>query len=350
MWHSRKVHRRRHQPYARSAYLLGARGPNGRWTIVFNGEIYNCIELREGLQAKGHNFATKTGTEVLLTAWAEWGENCLHRFDGMFALFVHGVKDGSLTCVRDPFEIKPFYYSQDHCKGFAFASETPALLELLDQTPRLNRNRAYRFLRWGEVNDCDGTFYTGVLQLEPGHMSRLSLFNPAKIAVKLWWHPSIEEDNSLSFDQVADKLRDLFLQNVKRQLRSDVPLPAALSAGVDSSEIVSEIRHLEPDMPIHTFSYVARGTQVDEEKWCCIGESHAGTVAHYTDYPVSELCSDLDTSVAAQEEPIAGMSYAAQCCVFQLAKSKAITVMLDRQGADELLAGYFGYPTLAFSR
>jgi asparagine synthase (glutamine-hydrolysing) len=320
----------------------------GRFTITFNGEIYNYVELREELRGFGHVFTTGTDTEVLLTAWAEWGEACLPKLDGMYAFAIYDRANGTLTCVRDPFGIKPFYYSKEHCDGFAFASEVQPLLELLTSTPRLNRNRAYLYLRWTELDDADDSFYEGVSQLRPGHLLRLKLNGVEQVTIHKWWWPTIKEDTSITFEDAAEKLRHLFLQSVRRQLRSDVDWGAALSGGVDSSAIVCAIRHIEPDLPIKTFSYVARGAKVNEESWCKIVEDQADVLAHYTDYPASEMCSDLDEIVAAQGEPMAGTSFAAQYRVFKLAKEAGVTVTLDGQGADELLAGYFGYPTSAF--
>tara|TARA_B100001741_G_scaffold275488_1_gene245803 strand:- start:134 stop:1387 length:1254 start_codon:yes stop_codon:yes gene_type:complete len=170
----------------------------------------------------------------------------------------------------------------------------------------------------------------------------------AKTDVERWWWPSIEERSGLTLDSAAEELRSLFLSSVKRQLRSDVPLGAALSGGVDSSAIVCAMRHLEPDMPIHTFSYIARGTAVNEERWCRIVEKDTGSIPHWTSNGIAEISSDLDEIIRAQGEPFGSLGVASQYSVFALAKESGITVTLDGQGADELLAGYDGYPTALF--
>ena len=318
-----------------------------RYVITYNGEIYNYVELRKELEGLGHSFRTQTDTEVLLVAWRFWGKKALDKLDGMFAFAVFDKLENTLTCVRDPFGIKPFYYSKDG-ESFVFASEIPALLELLDHPVELNAQRAHAFLCWYDHDDGDDTFYKGVHQLRPGHLLTVHLGEQAKTDVERWWWPSIEERSGLTLDSAAEELRSLFLSSVKRQLRSDVPLGAALSGGVDSSAIVCAMRHLEPDMPIHTFSYIARGTAVNEERWCRIVEKDTGSIPHWTSNGIAEISSDLDEIIRAQGEPFGSLGVASQYSVFALAKESGITVTLDGQGADELLAGYDGYPTALF--
>jgi asparagine synthase (glutamine-hydrolysing) len=145
---------------------------DGRWAIVFNGEIYNYRELRTELQAKGHSFSSDSDTEVLLAAWSQWGAACLPRLVGMFAFAVLDKTNASLTCVRDAFGIKPFFYSAADGQ-FAFASELPALLELLPSKPNLNWQRSYDYLVHGDYDSTPDTFYEGVHHLPPGHWFQL---------------------------------------------------------------------------------------------------------------------------------------------------------------------------------
>ena len=151
---------------------------DGQYSIVFNGELYNYIELRDVLSREGKVFKTKTDTEVILAAWDQWGPDCLHRLDGMFAFAVLDRRRQILTCVRDPFGIKPFIYS-GNSGGFVFGSEVPAVLELLSNRPKLNLSRAHNFLLWGDYDDTDDTFHHDVLQLRPGHMLTLDLSEQA---------------------------------------------------------------------------------------------------------------------------------------------------------------------------
>ena len=315
-----------------------------RYTIVFNGEIYNYRELRAELTSAGYAFRTDSDTEVLLAAWAHWGVSGLRRLKGMFAFAVYDRQDESLTLVRDAFGIKPLFYSLDEA-SLSFASEVPALLKLLPSTPELDLQQAYDYLVYGRYDDQARTFYKGVAHLLPGHWLRVDLKTLHTSDPERWWWPSIEERTDLSFEDAAAQLREMFLNSVRLHLRSDVPLGAALSGGLDSSAVVCAMRHLEPEMPIHTFTYVARGSAVDEERWADIVNQHVGAIAHKVVVEPQELVEHLDDMIQAQGEPFGSTSIYAQYRVLKAAREAGITVTLDGQGADELLAGYDGYPS-----
>ncbi|NJN63413.1 MAG: asparagine synthase (glutamine-hydrolyzing) [Acidobacteria bacterium] len=317
--------------------------PDGRFTIVFNGEIYNYRELRELLASRGHSFRTDSDTEVLLACWAEWGSECLTQLRGMFAFAVLDRAEVTLTCVRDAFGIKPFIYCVDRA-SFRFASEMRALLALLPTRPGLDVERAHDYLVLGTYDDQAATFYANVHHLLPGHFLVVHLVDALRTEVRRWWHPSLDERSEQNFDQAAEEVRSMFLQNIRLHLRSDVPLGAALSGGIDSSAVVCAMRHLEPDIPIHTFSFVARGSEVDEERWADIVNAHVGAIPHKVVVSPEELPGDLDDMIRVQGEPFGSTSVYAGYRLYRLAKEHGITVTLDGQGADELLAGYNGYP------
>lgn len=316
---------------------------DGRYLLVFNGEIYNYRELREELKGLGYVFRTDSDTEVLLAAWATWGRACLVRFIGMFAFAVFDRQDATLTCVRDAFGIKPFFYAQEN-ENFLFASEAPALLALKSAKAQLNWQQAYDYLVYGSYDGHEQTFFEGVLQLIPGHLLVVDLGTRKTGAPERWWTPRIAERRDLSFDEAAERVRENFLQSIRLHLRSDVPLGAALSGGVDSSAVVCAMRHVAPDHPIHTFSYIAAGSAVNEEKWADLVNRHVGAHAHKVVVTPQELARDLDDMIRVQGEPFGSTSIYAQYRVYQLAKENGITVTLDGQGADEMLAGYSGYP------
>lgn len=316
---------------------------DGRYTLVFNGEIYNYKELRNELKGLGNVFHTDSDTEVLLAAWAQWGADALRRLVGMFAFAVFDRVDESLTLVRDAFGIKPLFYSSA-AEGPVFASEIPAILKILSKHPELNLQRAYDYLVFGAYDSTADTFYQDIHHLLPGHWLKFDLKTSCMEKPGRWWWPSIKERTDLSFDDAALKLREMFLNNVRLHLRSDVPLGAALSGGVDSSAVVCAMRHLEPGLPIHTFSFIARGSDADEEVWADLVNTHVGAIPHKVIVDPRELGSDLDDMLKAQGEPFGSTSIYAQYRVFRLARENAITVTLDGQGADELLAGYNGYP------
>ncbi|MBI2747507.1 MAG: asparagine synthase (glutamine-hydrolyzing) [Burkholderiales bacterium] len=316
---------------------------DGRYTIVFNGEIYNYKELREELKLLGCRFQSDSDTEVLLAAWAAWGVRCLPRLVGMFAFAMLDRQDVTLTCVRDAFGIKPFFYAPEE-GDFLFASEAPALLALKSAKTRPNWQRAYDYLVHGTYDSSPETFFDGVLQLSAGYFLVVDLGARKVGAPERWWTPRITERHDLSFEDAAELVRENFLQSIRLHLRSDVPLGAALSGGVDSSAVVCAMRHVAPDHPIHTFSYIAAGSAVNEEKWVDLVNQRVGAHAHKVMVTPQELTRDLDDMIRAQGEPFGSMSIYAQYRVYQLAKENGITVTLDGQGADEMLGGYVGFP------
>lgn len=316
---------------------------DGSLSIVFNGEVYNYRELREELRSLGHGFRSDCDTEVLLSAWAEWGEECLPRLEGMFAFAVHDRRRNRLTCVRDAFGIKPFFYSAD-AHRVVFASELRALLTLRDQPHRPDLQRAYEYLVHGDYDSRERTFVQDVHHLLPGSLLEIDLHSGQVTDQKRWWRAGAAQLSCLSFADAVEAVREKFLHSVKLHLRSDVPLGAALSGGIDSSAVVCAIRHVEPDIPIHTFSYIAEGNDLSEEKWVDLVNEVTGAKPHKVKASAGDLARDIDTIVAAQGEPFGSTSIYAQYRVFKLARENNITVTLDGQGADELFAGYHGYP------
>ena len=317
---------------------------DGRFTLVFNGEIYNYRELRQELFELGAHFVSDSDTEVLLQAWTLLGEICLTKLIGMFAFAVYDRTEGSVTLVRDAFGIKPLYYA--HKAGrhdFLFASEVGALLPLRHGRPRADWQRAYDYLEHGVQDGLNGTFIEGVNHLPPAHLLRFDLVS-GLCEQRGWWRPRYEQTSALGFDAAAECLREMFLSSVRLHLRSDVPVGAALSGGVDSSAIVCAMRKLEPDMPIHTFSYVAKETAFDEEAWIDIINHHVGALAHKVHVSPSEISRDFEDLVRTQGEPFTSTSLYAQYRIFSEARAQGVPVILEGQGADELLAGYEGYP------
>lgn len=315
----------------------------GRYTLIFNGEIYNYRELRVELAELGFNFRSNSDTEVLLAAWIAWREHCLTRLTGMFAFAIFDRIEDSLYCARDPFGIKPFFYYADQGQ-ICFGSEIPALVELVGNDIKPNFQKGYEYLVAGRYDDSAHTFFEGIYQLLPGHLMRVNLDSIGRLNISEWWRPRIEGSCQLSLADAAENLRAMFLNNIRLHLRSDVPIGAALSGGLDSSAIVCAMRHVEPELPIHTFSFVAPGTSVNEEKWIDIVNQHVGAVSHKVLITPEDWVADLDDMIRVQGEPFGSTSIYAQYRVYRLAKENGVTVTLDGQGADELLAGYNGYP------
>ncbi len=315
----------------------------GRYVVVFNGEIYNYRELRSELRALGHTFRSDSDTEVLLTAWMHWREECLSKFEGMFAFVVLDKSAGTLTCARDAFGIKPFFYTQGPL-SFLFASEQSALLTLRGETPRINWQRSYDYLVHGDYDSNEDTFIYGVNHLMPGHWLEVDLATGKVGQPECWWPQRRSPLAPLTFDQAVEAVRDQFLKNIRLHLRSDVALGVALSGGIDSSATVCAMRYVEPTMDINAFSYIAPDKRISEEQWVDKVVLDMSCKVHKVTATGEELLRDLDSMILAQGEPFGSTSIYAQYRVFQLARQSGVTVTLDGQGADELLAGYSGYP------
>lgn len=320
------------------------RTADGRFTLVYNGEVYNYLELRAELEAEGATFRSATDSEVVLQALARWGETALPRFTGMFALALHDAADDTLLLARDCFGIKPLYWARGE-NGLCFASELPALLQFPAVPRKADAHAAYQFLCYGQYDCGPRTFVDGVSQLPGGQLLKISLTGrTADTQPRCWWRPDISRTSPLSFADAAARLRELFLNSVRLHLRSDVPLGVALSGGIDSSSTTCAVRRLEPNMELHTFSFIARGSDVSEEQWANLVARKTGAVRHIVEVDPPELARDVEPMLRALGEPFASTSIYAQYRVFQLARQCGVTVTLDGQGADELLAGYHGYP------
>jgi len=316
---------------------------DGRYVIVYNGEIYNFLELRSELESLGCRFRSRSDTEVLLNGYAQWGLDVLNRLVGMFAFAILDVATRKLLLARDFFGIKPLYYSfwRD---GFAFASELKPLLNLPGVSRSVNPQRLYEYLGSGLTDQGGETLFAGIHQLPAAHYLELSIDRPRAIPQpKRYWEIDLSNRCELSFAQAAQQLRELFLESVRLHLRSDVPVGAALSGGIDSSSIVMAMRALSPDPDIHTFSYLADDPALNEERWVDIIGADARTVVHKVTSEPEQLVADLEHLVDLQGEPFASTSIYSQQRVFQVARAAGIKVMLDGQGADELLGGYDVY-------
>lgn len=313
------------------------------YSIVFNGEIYNYLELRSELVDLGYSFETNSDTEVLLACWRQWKINCLPKLKGMFSFVIFDKVNLTLSCVRDAFGIKPFYYSKVDDK-FLFASEIHAIKALMQNKLNVNWQRSYDYLVHGEYDNKAETFVEGVLHLLPGHIIEVDLKSGTVFEPTRWWTPELTECKGLNFVDASLLLKETFLDSVKLHLRSDVPIGAALSGGLDSSAIVCAMRYIEPDMPINTFSFIADDRAVNEEKWINIVNQQVGAIPYKISIAPAELLRDIDDLIYAQGEPFGSMSIYAQYRVYQLAKERGVKVTLDGQGADEIHAGYLGFP------
>jgi asparagine synthase (glutamine-hydrolysing) len=319
-----------------------------RFWVVYNGELYNHIELRQELVNLGHRFRTKSDTEVILAAYAEWGTECLARFMGMFALVIYEPQEERLFIARDRFGIKPLYYfSNGH--GLAVASEIKQLLLLPEVSARMNVSRTYDFLAAGMTDHASDTMFDGIMQLRNGeyaslHLDRHSLGAP--LPVRHWYRLPQSGALDVSEEEAAAQFLELLSQSVRLHLRSDVPVGSCLSGGLDSSSIVCLMdRYLKNEhspVPLHTFSACYDVKEVDEKPYVDVVSAATNTEAHIVYPRANDLFALAERITWHQDEPFGSTSIYAQWCVFERARQEGIKVMLDGQGADEQLAGYHG--------
>jgi asparagine synthase (glutamine-hydrolysing) len=312
---------------------------DGRYFITFNGEIYNYVELRKELEQLGYEFESRSDTEVLLAAYAAWGNQALRKLVGMFAFAILDTVRRTVFLARDFFGIKPLYYAVAD-NSLVFASESKTLLEFGGVSRRVNANRLFSYLRHGLCDFGAETLLADVLQLPAAHYLEIELDGSLECHPVCYWEPAAQGRDDLSFEEAAEQLRALFLKSVSLHLRSDVPVGSALSGGIDSSSIVMAMRYLEPNIDLHTFSYVADDERLNEETWVDIVGQAARSHVHKVHPTAAELVADFDQLSYMQDMPSASTSLYAQYCVFRSAQQAGIKVMLDGQGADEILGGY----------
>jgi asparagine synthase (glutamine-hydrolysing) len=321
---------------------------DGTLWLVFNGEIYNFIELREELVKKGHRFHSQSDTEVILHAYEEWGVGCLPLFNGMWAFALWDDKKQQLFCARDRLGIKPFYYTMVD-GSFLFASEIKALLAHPGVGTRPNETALGTYLSWGVLDYSGQTMFDGVFQLRPAHWMMVNA--EGHTAPFQYWdvkvNPAISSE--VPDKEAAARLRDTLMGATRIHLRSDVPVGTCLSGGIDSSTLTVLINNMIRDeAPASvgarqkTFSAVFTDKRFDESQYIDTVVEATGVDAHKTEPTPGQLWEDIDQLMYAQEEPFGSLSMYAQFCVMRLA-SKHVKVVLDGQGADELLGGYIGF-------
>lgn len=314
-----------------------------RYVIAFNGEIYNYIELRNELSDKGYIFHTKTDTEIIMAAYDTYGSECFEKFNGMWALALWDRKEEKLILSRDRFGVKPLYYHVDGEK-LIFASEIKALLE--DRTIKrcANSNIVYDYLTQGLMDHTDETFFEEIYRFPQGSYAIVDKSINLEFN-KYWSMDFCEQTGNGLNDEAVGEFRDLFRQSVKLRLRSDVPVGSCLSGGLDSSAIVcciDEIRKQERGQGAaqFTFSYRADDKRIDEFEYMQAVIDKTDVKAEYVMPKASELFEDLDSLIYHQDEPFTTTGMYAGYRVYKKARECNVKVLLDGQGADELLCGY----------
>lgn len=319
--------------------------PTGRFVLIHNGEIYNFLEVRAELQSVGVRFRSESDTEVIIESYRRWGNDCLSKFNGMFAFALYDRTKNVLFCARDRYGEKPLHFARMK-DGFAFASEYKGLL----QHPQLSLDiDEWRLLRAAQNAstglDADRqTVFNDVQQLLPGEAMEV---NVRSLEHRIWSYWRITSQGireHVKEDDVFAEFRDLLIDSVRLRLRSDVPVGSCLSGGLDSSAIVCIVRQLlGKDAVYNTFTGRFPGTSADEWQFAEQVTNATGVVSHIVEPTVERFLEELPRFVWMNELPVGSSSQFAQWCVFELAKRHQVTVLLDGQGADEALGGYEQY-------
>lgn len=318
---------------------------DGRYTITFNGEIYNYIELKNELILKGYQFVSDTDTEVLLALYNLKKENCLQDLDGMFSFAIWDEKLQTLFCARDRFGEKPFHYFKSD-NEFVFASEIKQFWELgIDK--KINQEKLLTYAKTGALensNQITETFYQSIEKLDAAHY--LMINANKKISIQKYWdiHTHVKPFEG-TIEQAAELFLQLFTNSIRLRLRSDVAVGSSLSGGLDSSSIVMLIDALKGnEIKQNTFSARFKNFSKDEgEHIEEVVKACKNVNVQYT-WPDKDYFEESFEKVTYhQDEPFGSASIVAQYSVMELAKKNNVTVLLDGQGADEYLAGYLPY-------
>ena len=316
---------------------------DGRYVMIFNGEIFNYIELREDLKKLGHSFQSQSDSEVILAAYAQWGEQMLHRFNGMWALIIYDRREKTVFAARDRYGVKPFYYCIDGPR-ILIASEPPSILSVLGRKATPDQETIFNYLAFNRTDQNESSFFKEIKKLRHGHYFKFRIGPGAgeSLQPKRWYN--IREEFKDPFKDPA-AYREMFSSSLGLRMRSDVPVGVCLSGGLDSSSIVSVLNQDHGLKDLNTFSAVyGQGRNGDESSFINLYKNQLRNM-HYVQPDEHGLMADLEELTRAQLEPVPSTSTYAQFRVMKLAKEH-VTVTLDGQGADEALAGYhyfFGF-------
>lgn len=310
--------------------------------MVFNGEIYNYVELREELEALGHVFKSSGDSEVLLAAYCEWGSECLSKLNGMWAFLIYDIKEKKVFGARDRFGVKPLYRFKSNNVVF-FASEIKAIRSTNNYRNEVNWAVASTFLAQGLLDLNAETFYADIEQIPPGSAFELTLDGQQR----QWQYWSLDDLPIVSTDDPPSAFYGLFEDAVRIRMRSDVPVGVCLSGGLDSTSILCAVARLRstispsPNRSLEAFSYLT--TEFDEAHY--IDDTIKQTGAHLNKLLVDPqvLLKKLEQVLWYHDEPLHSMTAIIGFELMRLAAMTGVKVVLNGQGADETIAGYHSY-------
>ena len=315
--------------------------------IVYNGEIYNYIEVRETLIKKGYQFKTNSDTEVLLVAYQEWGINMLDRLNGMWAFVIWDKQNNKLFGSRDRFGVKPMYYTTNS-SFFAFASEIKALTHLTESN--INKEGAWDYLIIGKHETMRESLYSSINELKPSEYFIYDLqtnIYSIKNYYQLNYNTSWDKFSSVDIKKETEEIQYLLSEAIRLRLRSDVTLGASLSGGLDSSTIVSYIlsmiqskKSVAPDDILHLFTAHFPDASNDEYEWAAKLAANPHSSWHIIKPNAEEFFQDLDDLIYTQDLPFFSMSVYSHYKLMETFKKEGIKINFDGQGSDELFGGY----------
>ena len=315
--------------------------------IVFNGEIYNHVELRAELADKGHYFQTSSDTEVILIAYREWGYDCVSRLNGTFAFSIYDSRCKTIFLSRDRSGEKPLFYSTEKDK-LVFASELKAILSLPSASKKIDKEALDCYLAMGFIPG-DRCIVTGVNKLPPSHSLTFQIDTKQVHIWRYWQPPKLESEliYGCAEDQLLIELEELIEDSVRKQLVADVPVGILLSGGVDSSIVTAMAVRSVPKVKTFTIRFPGYG-EYDESDHARLIANHFGT--EHIELDAAETTADLLPLLASQfDEPIVDSSMIPTYLVSKLIREHC-TVALGGDGGDELFGGYSHYSRLLWTQ
>jgi len=322
---------------------------NGRYWIVYNGELYNYIAIREELVELGFTFATRTDTEVILAAYKAWGDQMVNRFFGMWAFVIYDTEERRIMGSRDRFGVKPLYYIKTD-EYIAIASEQKALVNLPIYNKKINRRAAFDFLVNGALEREQNGMFDGITELTP---SSSFSFTEHDGLMKQWhyfgiaYKPELGEFNEEKLRGYAKKLRRMLSENISAHLMSDVQMGLSLSGGIDSSTLAMMIQRQMNDKSLpqigdkqKMFTVVFPGHNADESKWAQIVAEETKADWYQIKPTAQGMIDTLETVALTQDLPFLGMNTYSHYAMMEEMKKQGIKVTIDGQGADEMFGGY----------
>ncbi|OMP66630.1 asparagine synthase (glutamine-hydrolyzing) [Domibacillus epiphyticus] len=309
------------------------------YNIIFNGEIYNYLEIRNQLVEKGHRFNSNTDTEVILHAYEEWGRKCLSFFRGMWSFVIYDSEKNEIFGSRDRFGIKPFYFINNN-NIFAFSSEIKPLLSLPKIKSNVNFSTLSSYLMINIINSDNETFFGDIYQLEPGNYFIYDLNSKTMDIIK--YYDLLKESNK--HDRVSyEEFQDTLDRSFQLHVRSDVPIGTCLSGGLDSSIVTASSTKLVNKYPIRAVTAQSESSKNDESQFAKMVVDYLGIEGNKIKPTYKNFEEDIEKCLYIQEEPVGGPSVFMQYSVMQKAKDLNLKVMLDGQGGDEAFLGYERY-------